>query len=414
VPGALCRAGPGWKAMSSDNDIQPFSATVTVALMAVGVLCFVGFVVLFAFAQGPNVQDGGTHAASRSAVGFAGLVELLQATGTPTLASRSLERAAAGGLLVLTPPPGKAPPPNLVNAARGSVLLILPKWRAAPLGSHPGWVQTTGLLSTETVLTTLPGNGARTTLKRRIGTQAPELSAMNGFTKIIASGPIDQLQVLEHGLWKPLLTDQGAGMVLGTDGKGLYVLSDPDLLDNAGLASESGAVAAMSLISGLANGQSVTFDLSLDGLGRSRNPLRAIFEPPLLGATLCAAAACLLAGLLSAVRFGPALPVRRRFELGKTSLTANSAALIARAGREAHMASPYARLCRDLAARAMGIPKRFGPAETNEALDRLQTPETPGINALLAAAASVHNRTGLLTLAQTLYRWRRELRRGHR
>ena len=387
-------------------------------MILVGILCFAGFVVLFAFSLGPAARDGGAHAASRSAVGFAGLVELLQATGTPALTSRSrtLEEAPGGGLLVLTPPPGQAPPRSVSDLVRAdAVLLVLPKWRTTALEEHPGWVQEVGLLLPETVLTALPGKHGQTAVLRRQGTKPPRLTTDRaGYTAATAIGPTQSLQVLEHSGLTPVITDGGGGVVLGVDGDSLFVLSDPDLLNNAGLSDARGAAAAVALIKALSGSNPVTFDLSMDGFGRSRNPLRAIFQPPLLGATLCAVSACVLAGLLSAVRFGPALAARRGFELGKTALASNSAALIARAGREARMSVPYAELSRSLAARALGLSRRLGPAETEAALDRMRRGGTPALGSLLVRAGAVRNRAGLLEIARSLYRWRQELVRGHR
>lgn len=401
----------------SESRNEAFSPVSVVIMVVMGVACFAGFVVLFAFAQGPSARDGGAHAASVSAIGFAGLVKLLQATGTPTLTSRSrtIEDAPGGGLLVLTPPPGTLPPLNVTDRVRAdTVLLVLPKWRTTPLDDHPGWIQSAGLLPADTVLTTLPGKRGKTVLVRRPGSVVPRLTiADKDFKAALQPGPIESLQVLDHSSLTPVITDAAGGVLLGL-ADDLFVLSDPDLLNNAGLHDARGATAAAALIQQLADSRPVTFDLSLDGFGRSRNPLQAIFQPPLLGTTLCAVAACLLAGLLSAVRFGPALAARRSFELGKTALAGNSAALIARAGREARMAVPYAELTRNLTARSLGLSRQLGPADTAAALDRMATQGAPGLRTLLERADAVHDRASLLAAAKSLYRWRQELVRGHR
>ena len=387
-------------------------------MVVVGVLCFAAFIVVFALARGPGARDGGAHALSRSAIGFAGLAELLPDAGTPVVVSRAtqLKDTPPSGVLILTPPPGTAPPKGVGGLVPADVaLLVLPKWRTATLDDHPGWVEARGVLPDATVLKSLPpGTTAR--LAHRPGTAIPALFATKDFAGTMRTGPVDGLQVLDGTTLRPLLRDTFGGVVLGTDGDSLYVLSDPDLLNNKGLATAEGADGAVTLLHTLADGGTVAFDLSLDGLGHAHDPLRAIFEPPLLGATLCAAAAALLVGLLSAVRFGPALRARRSFDLGKAALAANSAALIARAGREPRMATPYAALVRTTAARALRLPRLLGP-EADATLDRLARQRSPGaepLPILLAAADAVRDRAGLLAVARRLHTWQKDLVRADR
>ena len=402
--------------MSDPGQPPPFSPAVAIGMVAAGVLCFAGFVVVFALARGPGAHDGGAHAASRSAVGFVAVADLLRALGTPVLVSRSpqLKDSPGVALLVLTPPPGKAPPGNVTNlVAADSVLLVLPKWRTQLLDDHPGWVRAQGLLPPAAVLSALPP-GPRGRLLRRPGTQTLSLRG-DAFKSAVTTGPVDRLQVLDGTALKPMLRDAGGGIVLGVDGNGLIVLSDPDLLNNQGLATAEGAAGAVLLLRTLADDGTIAFDLSLNGLGRAHDPLRAIFEPPLLGATLCAAAAALLTGLLSAVRFGPAQRARRSFDLGKAALAANSAALILRAGREARLAEPYAALTRTGAARLLGLPRRLTAGEATDTLDRMarqRDADAETLPALFAAAGSVRDRAGLLAVAQRLHRWKQELVRA--
>ena len=135
----------------------------------------------------------------------------------------------------------------------------------------------------------------------------------------------------------------------------------------------------------------------------------------MLGATLCAIAAALLIGLLSARRFGPAQAAARAVDLGKRALADNAAALIARARRETHMARPYAELTRTLAAQAVSA-SRLPPAELDALLDRTAAsrnlPER--LLPLLAEADAVRDRPALLRLARRLYHWRMEIVHGRR
>lgn len=397
---------------------QTFSPLVAGGMVVVGVVCFAAFVVVLALARGPGAGDGGAHVLSRSAVGFAGLAELLPGTGTPVIVSRSpkLAESPAAAVLVLTPPPGNPPPEGVGGLVPADVaLVVLPKWETTPFVDHAGWVRAEGLLSGATVLRAMP-KGVTGRVVRREGTGVPALRVEAPFAAGFRTAAVDRLQVLEGTGLRPLMRDAEGGVLLGTDDENLYVLSDPDLLNNLGLATVEGAEGAAALLHALATeGASVAFDLSLNGYGRAHDPLRAMFQPPLLGATLCAAMAALLVGLLSAVRFGPAAPVGRAFDLGKAALAANSAALITRAGREARMAVPYAMLVRAAAARTVGL-SALGLPRTAEGEARLaevarqRAPGAEGLPALMAAAEGVRDRAGLVAVARRLYAWKESMR----
>jgi len=83
-----------------------FSPMVVLAMVLAGLFSFSAFLVLSAYA--PDLRggsDGGAHALSKSAVGFAGIVRLLRAEGDDVDISRRLgaDRDPAWSLLVLTP-----------------------------------------------------------------------------------------------------------------------------------------------------------------------------------------------------------------------------------------------------------------------------------------------------------------------
>ncbi len=388
-------------------------------MVAVGLACFAGFVVLLAFSRGPSVRDGGTHALSRSAVGFAGLVALLKDTGAPVLISREPARAGGGpnaSLLVLTPSAGSKGPQTFPDMNAGAVLIVLPKWRTDAMDAHPGWVEAEALLPSRDVLGVLPEDWAAPKLKRHDGTTRPALLAAAPLRSPPATNAIDRLQTLSAPRWTAVLSDRDGGIVLGQAyDDGPYVLSDPDLLNDLAMAELPGAQGALDLIGALSDG-AVAFDVSLNGFGRSRDPLLLIFQPPLLGATLCAVAAALLIGLVSARRFGPARAAGRAFDLGKRVLAENSAALIARARREPRMARPYAELTRHLAARAVAAPRQLGTAALDAFLDRAAAARggTDRFGPMLAEAGAVRDGAGLVRLARRLHRWRMGLVHGHR
>ena len=387
-------------------------------MIIVGLACFAGFAVLLAFSRGPHEGDGGSHALSRSAIGFAGLVELLQETGTPVRISRTLTvpGGPAATLQVLTPPAATHPVASVLSSDTSATLIVLPKWRTRPMDEHAGWVRREGLLPPWGVLNGLPLSWGRPQLQRRTDIAKPAFSTTASFGILPMPNTIDRLQTITDPRWQPMLTDAAGGIVLGRlmpDGP--FVLTDPDLLNNLAMSQADGARTALDIVRTLAAGRTIAFDVSLNGFGRSRDPLRRIMEPPLLGATLCAVAAALLIGLLSVRRFGPTREAGRAFDLGKRALADNAAALIARARREPHMARPYAELTRTLAAQAV-LGSRLVPADVDALLDRTAASRnlSERLVPLLAAAEGVRDRPALLRFARRLHHWRMELVHGRR
>ena len=115
-----------------------------------GIFAFAAMAVLIPYA--PDLRrgdDGGAHALSRSAVGFAGLAEGLRLAGQPVTINRAPFRGShASGLLVVTP--GVSADRNqilpLARGFDGPVLVILPKWVAAPDPHHRGWTNRLGTM----------------------------------------------------------------------------------------------------------------------------------------------------------------------------------------------------------------------------------------------------------------------------
>ncbi len=434
--GAALPTTPMPAALTPAASTPVFPRLAVVGLVGAGLACFVGLVLLLAFARAPNARDGGGHAASRSAIGFAGVTHLLRATGTQVVLRRPVRRAAApqdgnGGpaLLVLTPGPDVSGPQDMPDYAAKAVLIVLPKWRTSVMQGHPGWVWPEGLLPESRVLGVLPGAWRGLRLNRRTDTARPELHGIGAILRVPAP-VVHRLQTLAEtpaaaysgagadagSGWTAVLRDGDGGIVLGRAGaSGPYVLADPDLLNDMALAEADGAEVAAGLVGAIAAGGSVAFDTSLTGYGRTHDLLSRVLEPPLLGATLCAVAAAVLAGLLSLRRFGP-IQAAAGQDPGPRGLADNAAALITLAGREPCMALPYAELTRLLAGRA-AAPRHL--VEAGAGLDaildrdavRRGLPDT--MTALLAAASGVHTRAGLLRVARRLHRFRLGMLHGH-
>jgi hypothetical protein len=403
---------------------SPFSARTILILVLVALFAFSAFVVLSTYA--PDLrekEDGGAHALSRSAIGFAGAVALLKAQGEPVLVSRarSLDQTTAS-LVVLTPGPANLAEDLSRLASENVTLVVLPKWIADPDPLHPGWVGKSGLLYQAADPGRLLGKLAKTSaVAQRSGAGPATLRLAPGVTAstpegrriafgAIRTGRIDRLQTLSGDGWRPVIVDEyGRALVAESAASpNLYVLADPDLLNTQGLASLETARAASALIEVLRSSRDgVVFDVTLQGFGRSRSLARLMLEPPMLGATLCALAAALLMGAHALARFGPTPASARAFALGGRGLVDNSASLVRMAGREAELAPAYAALVESQ------VLKAAGGAATTDRLDRLEQGGRVSVRRIELASLAQAAKTpdDLLSAARRWRQWRVEMTR---
>lgn len=392
--------------------------------LAMGIAALVGVVAMAALgvlsAYAPELRsgnDGGDHALSRAATGFGGLPRLLRSLGEPVMMNRGvLTDATDESLLVLTPTENTSPEQINDIVHYGSTVIVLPKWASMPDPEHPGWVRTIGVLPGDTALSPLPTTlraGAR--LGERSGRATVRLRRPDG-SAVGAAVEVERLRTLSGPDWIPMVTDDQGRAVLAMHREDrTYVLADPDLISTHGLKTLNGARTAVALIDLLRpEGSAVMFDLTLHGLQRSRNLLRLMLEPPLLGLTLALAALAAFAGLQAVVRFGPPRETARVIALGKRGLADNTAGLVRLARREHHMAAPYAVLVRTAVARAIGAPRGLSEAALEALLDRVGRAmgATETYTALAEQARAAKTPGDLMRVSGALYRWSQELTRA--
>lgn len=373
-----------------------FGRGTTAGLVLVGLLCFVAL--LYWLGNGAqNANNGGGHVGGRGLNGFAALAAMMEADGLEVRRARRAEGLREVGLLVLTPPPytdGKAIA-RIVNARRaiGPTLIIAPKWFVAPAfglkGARRGWTRISGAGTPE-----WPGFADNVTVALGDAKAAPA----HGWRSGARSGPLpdDRTVLSGRGAGLRPLVRAGDGRVLaaylGDDGyypafDGLadepssgentdiypvVLVFEPDLLDNWGLADRRTGLLARQLMLAAAGtrSQPVVFDLTLNGLGGSRNLLTLAFQPPFLAATLCLLLAMLAVIWRGFNRFGPARRATPDIATGKAALVANTAGLIRRAGRLHLIAAPYAADTRGRIAARLGLARGLrGPAADGAAIE---------------------------------------------
>ena len=201
----------------------------------------------------------------------------------------------------------------------------------------------------------------------------------------------------------------------------VYLLSDPDLLNNQILSDPRKVTAAMALVDGLIPphkaAPTVVFNLTFNGLAFERDLVHALSRPPYVGIPL----SLLILGLglmwAAFARFGPALHVANEAPLGRgvRILADNAARLMALTIRETKLAPAYASLMRDLVLKGRGY-MQVSPSQTLDDLaDRIGKMHntTHSFAALKAQAAQVTTVHQLIDLALKLHAWKTEIQRAH-
>lgn len=388
-----------------------FNPRTMLLVTAVGVLAFIAMLVLGAYA--PDLRsgkNGGSHALSNAATGFSGLVRMAEASGRGPVIVRSVDELKNEDLAVITPDDGFTDLSRIL-AARGprATLIVLPKWQTLADKAHPGWVNVSGLTyprNPESVLapdveykvTRSKGHGERLVVAN------PGAPAGMQF---LAPAVVQTVSGKEL---TPVITTPAGGIVLArVESRNLYILAEPDLINNHGMGDARQARAALAMLDYLnsTGATSVLFDVTANGLGRSKSPLKLAFDAPFLAVTLTIFAAMLLAAWQALVRFGPVRRRERAIAFGKAALVDNSAALIRKAGREAQLGGRYVDVIRERAVALFRLPGGLDPRTLDARLESLNPRRS--FAAAAEAATDARSRGELLGAAQSLNHWLKEV-----
>jgi len=393
----------------------------TIALiLAIGLIGFVGSLVLGAYGSDlRSGHNGGGHALSNAAIGYGGVVQLAAATGRNPRIIRDTRQWQGAELVVATPERGAVPVGGIVEQRLyKTTLMVLPKWQTAPDDQHSGWVRVKGLLPVAEPQGVL-APAQQFDIERRASGGEPLITApgLPSSIRFTAPRPLQVITGLtvpatdrsddETPGFVPLITDGHGGTVLAKLDN-LYVLADPDLLDNAGMATQRNAASALALLDWLNRDHpaSIGFDVTLNGLGRSSNPLQLVFDPPLLAMTLALAVVALLLGVHALAQFGAPRPRERAIAFGKAALVDNSAVLIRKAGRTHRLGGRYVQVIRERAMRVFGVPARLKGAAIDAYLDGLGGERL--FTDLVAASEAADSDRQMLATAQALHDWQQE------
>jgi hypothetical protein len=387
----------------SGGNKSAFNSYMIAALIASGMIAFIAFWVLSAFApQLGTGRDGGAHALSRSATSYSAIVELLRANGARVEINRDEE--ADEGLLILTPS-ASATADDIWERidAHGDqpLLIVLPRWQTRPVPEQRGWVHRGPPVGPPPFLSDHRFNLAA----RYVTTRGGAI----GYGVVLP----DQVQVMQSANIRDVISAPDGGIVVGSlaNRPQVMLLADADLIANHGVATPRQAASAVALLEELAPDTPVFFDVVLNGYGASRSLLRLAFTPPFLGLTLCLLAAGLFALWSGFGRFGPPWRENRVVPFGKAGLVANSARLIVQAQRVTHFARTYVGQVREAAARRLHAPTGLSGAALDAWLDRFPDRKGGHFSRLAGDLTAATTTVEAVARARALGQWRKDILR---
>jgi hypothetical protein len=381
------------------SETSPFSRPVVVLTLAAAAAIF-ALSMLLALNAPSEPARAGSDTRSLSALGQAGLFELLRRAEVPVARSEINGVVAPEGhdVLVEAEPADGLSNGDIVRLGRmPTVLLVLPKRTGTPDPNNPAWVESTAPI----------GIGDVATLARivdphidivRAGAPASWSTDALGVTPSFG----DTVQLLEADDLTPILAD-GKNMLIAEHRDGdhvTWILADPDIVENHGLALGRNAELALALLDRLRQGDGrVIFDETIHGMvNPAANPFRKLLEFPLsiASALVVLAAALLLWATLG--RFGRESAAAPAFDFGKRRLIATSAALLDRAGHQAEVTRRYVELTLRDIGRTQRAPRDLDDEALAAWLDAVGT--SRGIE---AKASDILARTGPSAGAPTLF-----------
>jgi len=372
-----------------------------------------------------STETVGASTFSRSAIGYAGIADVLQKLDMPVLKSRgdSLGKVTPGGVLVIAEPLPGAKNEDIMRTLlkADTILLILPKWAGRPSESKPGWISEA-----------VPIDQAFANWALRL--VAPKADLANADTADWTTNALSITPNIEapirlmHGDRLQPIISNADGMLLGQirdRNRNIWVLSDPDIISNYGLARSGNAALAVAIIERLRSGSgSIVFDETIHGfIAQPANPLLLLFRFPFVMATIQSAIAIALLLWATLGRFGTPQPAPAALSAGRQGLLENIAKLVDITGHREVMIKRYVlETLRDVG-RQLHAPRGLSTAALIGWLQRVGTARNVATDCgpLIAEAAMlgesrVRNPASLVRLAREIHRWKGEIlagRSGH-
>jgi len=360
----------------------------------------------------------GPSSFSRSAIGYAGLAEVLHQLSVDVVKSRddSLGKLTSGSVLVIAEPRPGAKTERIMRTllTADTILLVLPKWIGQPSRQKPGWLDAAEPLPSAEIAWSLHLVAPKAEILQ------VEKAAWQTNSFAIAPTLDAPINLIKGAGLRPLIGNADA-MLLGeltNDNRRVWILSDPDVVSNHGLARVGNAALAVTVIERLRSGAGrVVFDETIHGFaGVPANPLALLFRFPFVIATLLGAITVALLLWASLGRFGAPQPAPPPLGAGRQTLLQNIAKLVEFTGHQDMMIRRYVlETVRD-AGRQLHAPRGLSGTALVAWLQRVGAAR--GVDVDCVALVGEAERLGdgrrrggasLVRLARDIYRWRGEI-----
>ena len=401
-----------------------FSGRILIGWLAAALLTFAAS--LFFMGRGDDSNSGadtvGPSTFSRSAIGHAGFAETLRTLGLTVVKSQYNSRAklGEGGLLVIAEPGGKLGEQDRVGDLLDAktVLMVLPKWHGLRSDKHAGWIGYAELV---------PLSAADQVLNLAVAkAEVARLDSAPSWSKNeLGHEPtlVSPVQVIRGGELTPIIANGDDVLVgeLTAAGRRLWILADPDAIENHGISEGDNAAFAVALVRALRSGSgSVVFDETVHGfVARPDNPLRLMFEFPFVVVTLQGLMAITLLLWATLGRFGAPETAPPALSSGKQGLVESTAKLLGFAGYQPRMVRRYVQACLRDVARQLHAPRGLSESVLLDWLQRVGQARGADIDcaALYRETEGItDSRRGsvaqLIPIARGIHRWKREILDG--
>ena len=403
------------------SDAPIFSRKLMLGWIAGAVVIFAASLYLMGSKEYEGPDSAGASTFSRSAIGHAGIFDLLQRLDIPVIKSlsNSMDKVGAGGVLVLAEPRASLRQDDLTSKLKAErVLLVLPKWFGLPSDQHPGWVREVRERSTFEASSVVGLVASRMEAVREDG---PVLWTTNELD--LRPDVVKPTQLMRGTGLRPVIAgDQG--MLVGElieRNRRVLVLSDPDVIANHGMAREGNAALAVALIKRLRgpNG-TVVFDETIHGYtAAAENPFALMFRFPFVIATVQGLVAVALLLWATLARFGAPQSVPPPLSAGRAGLLQNMAKLIEFTGHQQVMVRRYVEETLRHVARQLHAPRTLTGDALVAWLKRVGGARgvTVDCGALMQQArelgvAGRRDQASLVRLARDTHRWQGEMLDG--
>ncbi len=403
------------------SDEPVFSRRLLIGWIAGAVVVFAISLYLMGTSQVTGPDNTGPSTYSRSAIGHAGIAEVLQRLDLPVVksSSNSLQRLSPGSVLVIAEPRVSRESEDAIRTLlkANTILLVLPKWNGPPSEQKPGWLRDVGERSLAEPRWALNLVAPRAEVVRERAEVTWTTNALG-----LAPNPVSPIQLVRGAGLRPIIGAE-RGMLVGEivdRNQRIWVLADPDIISNHGLAREGNAALAVALVQRLRTGSGiVVFDETVHGYtGRASSPFLLLFRFPFVVATAQGLIAVALLLWATLGRFGAPQSAPPPLSAGREGLLQNMAKLIEFTGHQQVMIRRYVQeTVRDVA-RQLHAPRGLTGDAMIAWLQRVGRARgvEADCGALMRRADELRDPSSLVGLAREIHRWKGEIldrRSGH-